>query len=248
MSAYTQEQLNEILDKHREWLRDEDGGERADLSGANLSGADLSGADLFGADLSDADLFGADLSGANLSGANLSRVYLFGAYLSGAYLSGAYLSGADLFGADLSRADLSGANLSRADLSGANLSNAKGLTKLPQMCIPTINEYIKRNGMKDEGEWFYAYKGTREGRSPQRTGDEALEYRDGKPLEVPFGNSCPWTDCGHGINLSPTFNAAKKWGSTVKLVKVNKGDVLVIPVDGTKFRVKRCEVIGTAEE
>ena len=38
--------LAEILEKHSKWLRNEEGGERADLSGAVLSGADLSGADL----------------------------------------------------------------------------------------------------------------------------------------------------------------------------------------------------------
>ena len=48
--------LKDILDKHLKWLRDEDGGERADLSGADLSRANLSGADLYGADLSGADL------------------------------------------------------------------------------------------------------------------------------------------------------------------------------------------------
>ena len=35
----TQTVLNEILKKHRDWLNGEDGGERANLSGANLSGA-----------------------------------------------------------------------------------------------------------------------------------------------------------------------------------------------------------------
>jgi len=94
--------LKEILQSHSDWLKD-NGGARADLSGADLSGANLSGADLFGADLSRANLFGANLSGANLSGANLS-----GADLSRANLSGANLSGADLSGADLSGANLSG--------------------------------------------------------------------------------------------------------------------------------------------
>ena len=69
---------NAILEKHRKWLRGEDGGERAnlygaDLSGANLYRANLSRANLSGADLSGANLYGADLSEANLSGANLSR-------------------------------------------------------------------------------------------------------------------------------------------------------------------------------
>ena len=50
------EQLKEITTKHRLWLNDEAGGERADLSRANLSGADLYGANLYGADLYGANL------------------------------------------------------------------------------------------------------------------------------------------------------------------------------------------------
>ena len=45
------EELKEILKKHAMWLNDEDGGERANLYGANLYGADLRGANLYGADL-----------------------------------------------------------------------------------------------------------------------------------------------------------------------------------------------------
>ena len=33
--------LQEILDKHKKWLNEEEGGERADLSDADLRGADL---------------------------------------------------------------------------------------------------------------------------------------------------------------------------------------------------------------
>jgi hypothetical protein len=98
-----QEELNQILNEHKLWLRRE-GGKRADLSGAYLSGADLrsadlrsadlSGANLSGADLSGADLRSADLSGANLRSADLRSADLRSADLSGAYLSGAYLSGA----------------------------------------------------------------------------------------------------------------------------------------------------------
>ncbi len=56
----TKEQLNEILEKHKKWLNDEPGGERANLQDANLRGADLRGADLQGANLQEADLRGAD--------------------------------------------------------------------------------------------------------------------------------------------------------------------------------------------
>lgn len=41
--------LTEILRLHKMWSRGEDGGERADLSGANLAGANLAGAYLAGA-------------------------------------------------------------------------------------------------------------------------------------------------------------------------------------------------------
>ena len=71
--------LKDILDKHLKWMRGEDGGERANLSGANLPRANLSGANLYGA-----NLYGANLSRANLYGADLSRANLYGANLSGA--------------------------------------------------------------------------------------------------------------------------------------------------------------------
>ena len=53
--------LKTILDKHKKWLNNEEGGERADLRDANLRRADLQGADLQRADLRDANLQGANL-------------------------------------------------------------------------------------------------------------------------------------------------------------------------------------------
>ena len=91
--------LEEILKKHELWLLGDKAGERANLSGADLSGvnlsdADLSGADLSGVNLSDADLSGADLSDANLFGVNLSDANMEGVNLSGANMEGVNLSGA----------------------------------------------------------------------------------------------------------------------------------------------------------
>ena len=43
--------LQEIIKSHGRWLRNEEGGERANLRSADLSGADLSSANLSGADL-----------------------------------------------------------------------------------------------------------------------------------------------------------------------------------------------------
>ena len=67
MSKISEQQLKDILDKHGKWLRNEENGERANLSYANLSYANLRSADLRSADLRSADLRSADLSYADLS-------------------------------------------------------------------------------------------------------------------------------------------------------------------------------------
>ena len=124
----TQEELNRVLELNKKWLNN-NGGQRADLSDADLNGADLCDANLSGATLSranlcDADLSDADLRGANLLGAALSNADLRGANLSYANLCDANLSTADLSDADLNGADLCDANLSYVDLSDADLSDA----------------------------------------------------------------------------------------------------------------------------
>jgi len=135
----TNDELKKIIEKHEKWLKDQEGGERANLSGANLYGADLHGAYLSCADLSCADLSGADLSGANL----------YGADLHGAYLSCADLRGANLYGADLHGAYLSGANLYGADLRGADLFGAKNISFVPMSCPDTgsFTAWKKANDM-----------------------------------------------------------------------------------------------------
>jgi hypothetical protein len=87
-------ELTKILEDHLKWTKDEEGGVRANLTGADLSRAYLTGADLTGANLTGANLTGANLTGANLTGANLT----------GANLTGANLYGADLYGANLTGA------------------------------------------------------------------------------------------------------------------------------------------------
>ena len=66
----TQEKLNSIIASHGKWLRDEEGGKRANLRDADLRGAYLGDADLGGANLR-----GADLGDANLRGADLDKTY-----------------------------------------------------------------------------------------------------------------------------------------------------------------------------
>ena len=100
MKKISDTELKAIIYKHAKWVRGEDGGERANLCGADLRGANLRGANLYGADLSNANLCDADLYGA------------------------------DLRGADLCGADLSNANLRNANLRGADLCNAKNTDKI----------------------------------------------------------------------------------------------------------------------
>ena len=58
-----QVELDLTISEHGKWLKDE-GGKRANLSGANLYGANLHNANLYGADLYGADLYGANLNDA----------------------------------------------------------------------------------------------------------------------------------------------------------------------------------------
>jgi hypothetical protein len=53
--------LKEILEKHLKWLRNEYGGERANLRGSDLSYSDLRGSNLSNSDLSYSNLRGSDL-------------------------------------------------------------------------------------------------------------------------------------------------------------------------------------------
>ena len=119
----------EILQKHKKWLEGTEGGERANLTGVDLTRANLFRANLNGADLTEAKLFRANLNGADLTEANLFRVNLTRADLTGACLAGANLTRADLTGANLAGSDLTGACLDGANLIGVrgNLKHIKSV-------------------------------------------------------------------------------------------------------------------------
>ena len=90
MRIISNEELQDILEKHKKWLNDEDGGKRAKLryvylQGADLYGADLRGVDLHGAYLRHADLRYADLTNTDLSGADLRDAKVYSADLKGVY-------------------------------------------------------------------------------------------------------------------------------------------------------------------
>lgn len=122
-------ELKNILELHKKWLNNEEGGMRANLCGATLYEADFREVNLHGADLCRANLRGADLYGVNLCGINLREADLYGANLCGANLCEANLCRADLHeatlcGANLYEADFHGVNLYETELYGANLRRA----------------------------------------------------------------------------------------------------------------------------
>ena len=95
------EELKEILEKHKKYLDDAPDGERANLFDANLRNANLCDADLCDADLCNANLCNANLRNANLCYANLCNADLCNANLCDANLRNANLGGADLGGANI---------------------------------------------------------------------------------------------------------------------------------------------------
>lgn len=106
----TQEKLKEIIASHGKWLRNEDGGEKADLSNVDLSCINLCYTNLREVNLTCTNLCGASFHAANLSNADLRFTDL---------------RCADLSFADLRCANLRGANLSDTKFCGANLSGTK---------------------------------------------------------------------------------------------------------------------------
>ena len=217
------ENLKEILANHKKWLLG-NGGERANLSDANLSRADLRGADL-----SDADLYGANLSDASLSDANLSRADLRGANLSDASLSDANLSGADLRGANLSRADLRG-----ADLSGAKASY---MTAGYWLTCPETGEFTAYKKcldglivtLKIPADAKRSSATTRKCRASKAIvvdieGNDGVKfteaisnhdcefvYRVGETVEVPDYDEDRWNECSRGIHFFMSKQEAELW-------------------------------------
>lgn len=120
--------LQEILESHGRWLRDNEDGERANLGGADLRYTNLCDADLRDADLRDADLRYADLRDANLRYADLRDADICDADLRDANLRGADLRGADLRYATLRGADLRDANLGKKYYQVTRIGSRKGTT------------------------------------------------------------------------------------------------------------------------
>ncbi len=225
------DELNTILENHKKWLYNEDGGSCADLRGANLRGANLRGANLCGADLRGANLRGANLCGADLRGANLR-----GADLRGANLRGANLCGADLRGADLRDADLRGANLRGAK--NVNEVNWNHMTAFYSICCPESGAFI---GWKKCGNYIVKLRITEDAMRSSATSrkcrcskaevlaienmdgtpsekpdaassyDKSFVYRIGETVEVKDFDTDRWKECSAGIHFFITRDEAVRY-------------------------------------
>jgi len=260
-----EKKIQEILKTHLKWLRDEEGGERANLGGAdlrsaNLGGADLRSANLRSANLGDANLYGANLGGANLGGANLGgadlrsanlrsadlrsanlrSANLYGATLYGANLDGANLGGANLYdanlgGADLRSANLYGATLYGANLDGANLDGAKNLFYRPDL------EIIKHCTGKIRA-WKYVKA---DGSNPYNQFSE--KYEVGKTYNAIENNFDEHQNCGTGFNVATLcwcYHDSKNTKNQYLEIEFTAKDIVAIPytTDG-KFRVKKMKIL-----
>ena len=108
--------LNEIIEKHKKWLNNEDGGECADLSYSdlrysNLSHSDMRHSDLRGSDMSHSDLRGSDMSHSDLNHSNMIH----------SNLRYSNLIHSDMRHSDLRYSNLSHSDMRHSDLRGSNL-------------------------------------------------------------------------------------------------------------------------------
>ena len=111
----TQNELDEIIKKHKDFLTGRLGGARAVVKFKNLTGLDFK----------ESDLSQSDFSGSILVKANLSNCNFNGASFFSSDLRHANLEYTDLTRADMRGAFVVGANLSHAKLENADLRQGK---------------------------------------------------------------------------------------------------------------------------
>ena len=221
MKKITPAELQVFLRKHKLWLEEQPGGERANLYGADLRGANLYGANLYGANLYGADLRGADLRGANLYGADLRGANLYGADLRGANLRGANLYGADLRGANLYGADLRGAKSINYPIACPEIGSfigfkkAKGHIVVLQICEDALRCSATSRKCRCSKAMVLAIEnldGSDSGKSQISSDyDNNFIYKVGEVVEVPNFNENRWDECSTGIHFFITRGEAVEY-------------------------------------
>lgn len=219
MRTITKDELDIILEKHKSYLVGVYGGEKADLSYADLSGANLYCADLRGANLSGANLSHADLSGANLSHANLSDADLYCANLIGADLSHADLSDANLRDANLSHADLSDADLSGTYLDEKEQCRKGVILKKPMMGYKKLADGSICVLSIPKGAIVFSINGSkcRTNKAKVLEGggvsyyDNEFTYEKGKSYKIEDFDLAYNEECSTGIHFFMSFEEARDY-------------------------------------
>ena len=225
MRTLSKEELQEILEKHKKWLAGKDGGERADLRWADLSGADFRGtelreADFRGTDLREAGFREADLRGADFRGAELREADFREADLRGADFRGADLRGADFRGADLREADFRGADLYcpiACPESGSFIGykSAGGyIVKLKILDDAKRSSATSRKCRCDKAEVVAIENidGTVAGvDSVASNRDRSFVYRIGEIVSVDNFDDDRWNECAPGIHFFITRDEAVRY-------------------------------------
>ncbi len=212
------QQIESVLKKHKDWLSLIEGGERANLCGADLRGADLRDANLRGADLRDANLCDANLCDADLRGANLCDANLCDADLRGANLCNATLRGANLRGANLCDATLRGADLTElqkgqlsitpdGDLIGWKKCKGGVIVKLK---IPSTAKRSNATGRKCRAELVEVLEvfGAETGISSH---DNKTVYVKGQTVKCDSWCEDRWIECAGGIHFFITRTEAENY-------------------------------------
>lgn len=133
----TQEELDEVIRKHKLWLNGEEGGERAILVDRDLSGLDMSGADLRDAHMERADMRGAsidnaDMRDAHMRGANMESIEMRGANMESAEMVNVNMRFATMIGANMENANMEYADIRNANMGDTNMNGAN----IDYSCLP----------------------------------------------------------------------------------------------------------------
>ena len=204
------QELQTIVEKHKKWLNEEHGGERADLRLADLSGADLRGANLSGANLRWADLSRADLSMADLSGANLSGADLRMANLSGANLSGANLN-------DISYNENTAFYAMVCPEKGSFIGYKKASGMIIELMITEKSKRSSSTTRKCRCSEAVVLSITNidgtnfDGEKVVSDFDKSFVYEVGKTISVDNFNDNRWEECSEGIHFFITRDEAVRY-------------------------------------
>lgn len=112
----------------------------------------------------------------------------------------------------------------------------------------TIREFLEKYKIRRNKDKIKLYKGVSGSYiSPCIAGSTKIRYEIGKTYEVELCNFNAGDECGHGLYVCPTKGLAKDYGEKVLQVEVDIKDIVAIPRNGSKVRVKKFKILKEVE-